>query len=219
VLPRRAAVLARRIVSSRVRYNTPMAADRKPPDPTRRSERSRQAILTAATDLVGEVGYTKLTVEAIAARAGVGKQTIYRWWPDKGAVLLDAYLALVGAEQGLTFPDSGDLEADLRLVLGFTVDSLADPVFEQRYRALLTAIQDDPKLAAALLDRLLKPWLEATKQRLRTAQRAGQIRNADLNVAAELLYGPVYYRWLLRTGPISRQYVDAVVAMTLRALT
>ena len=73
-----------------------MTGDRKPPDPTRRSERSRQAILTATADLLGEVGYSKLAVEAIAARAGVGKQTIYRWWPDKGAVVLDAYLALVG---------------------------------------------------------------------------------------------------------------------------
>jgi AcrR family transcriptional regulator len=158
-------------------------------------------------------------VEAIAARAGVGKQTIYRWWPDKGALVLDAYLALVGADQDLTVPDSGDLEADLRLVLGSLVDSLGDPVFEQRYRALLAAIQDDPKLAAALLDRLLKPWLAATRQRLRAAQRAGQIRGVDLEVATELLYGPVYYRWLLRTGPITRAYVDAVVAMTLRALT
>jgi AcrR family transcriptional regulator len=197
-----------------------MTQDRKPPNPARRNQRSRQAILSATADLLGEVGYTKLTVEAIAARAGVGKQTIYRWWPDKGAVVLDAYLALVGAEQDLTVPDSGDLEADLRLVLGTTVNSLADPVFEQRYRALLTAIQDDPQLAAALLDRLLKPWLEATKQRLHAAQQAGQLRNdVDLDVAAELLYGPVYYRWLLRTGPISPEYVNALVAMTLRALT
>jgi AcrR family transcriptional regulator len=196
-----------------------MTADRKPPDPARRNERSRQAILTATADLLGEVGYTKLAVEAIAARAGVGKQTIYRWWPDKGAVVLDAYLVLVGADQDLALPDSGDLEADLRKVLGFMVDSLADPVFEQRYRALLTAIQDNPELAAALLDRLLKPWLEATKERLRAAQQAGQIGDVDLEVAAELLYGPIYYRWLLRTAPISRQYLDAVVAMTLRALT
>jgi AcrR family transcriptional regulator len=196
-----------------------MTQDRKPPNPARRNERSRQAILSTTADLLGRVGYTKLTVETIAARAGVGKQTIYRWWPDKGALILEAYLALVGAEEDLTLPDSGDLEADLRLVLGSLVDSLADPVFERRYRALLTAIQDDPKLAAALLDRLLKPWLEATRQRLRAAQRAGQICDVDLDVAAEMLYGPVYYRWLLRTGPISREYVDAVVAMTLQALT
>jgi AcrR family transcriptional regulator len=197
-----------------------VTAVRNPPDPARRNQRSRQAILTATADLLGEVSYTKLTVEAIAARAGVGKQTIYRWWPDKGAVVLDAYLALVGANQDLTFPDSGDLDADLRLVLGSTADSLTDPGFERRYRALLTAIQDDPKLATALLDRLLKPWLAATRKRLRAAQQAGQLRDeVDLEVATELLYGPVYYRWLLRTGPISRQYVDAVVAMTLRALT
>jgi AcrR family transcriptional regulator len=193
--------------------------DRKPPNPARRNERSRQAILTATADLIGEVGYTKLAVEAIAARAGVGKQTIYRWWPDKGAVVLDAYLALVGADQGLTFPDSGDLEADLRVVLETMVDSLTDPVFDQRYRALLTAIQDDPKLSAALLDRLLKPWLDATKERLRAAQHAGKIRDVDLDVAAELLYGPIYYRWLLRTGSMSRQYVDAVMTLVLRALT
>jgi AcrR family transcriptional regulator len=196
-----------------------MTDDRKPPDPTRRNERSRQAILTATADLLGEVGYTRLTVEAIAARAGVGKQTIYRWWPDKGALVLDAYLALVGADQELAFPDSGDLEADLRLVLGSTVDSLADPVFERRYRALLTAIQDAPELAAALFDRLLKPWLAATTQRLRAAQQAGQVADIDLDVAAELVYGPIYYRWLLRTGPISHQYLDAVVTMTVRALT
>jgi AcrR family transcriptional regulator len=166
-----------------------MTRDRKPPNPARRNEHSRQAILTATADLLAEVGYTKLAVEAIAARAGVGKQTIYRWWPDKGA-------------------------------LGSTVDSLADPVYEQRYRALLTAIQDDPKLAAAMLDRLLKPWLEATTQRLHAARQEGQIRkDVDLDVAAELLYGPIYYRWLLRTGPLSRQYVDALVAMALRALT
>lgn len=66
----------------------------KTPDATRRSDRSRRAILDAALTLVGEVGYNKLTIEAIAARAGVGKQTIYRWWPSKAAVLLDASLAL-----------------------------------------------------------------------------------------------------------------------------
>src|SRR5829696_6088465 len=135
-----------------------MTRDRKPPNPARRNEHSRQAILTATADLLGEVGYTKLAVEAIAARAGVGKQTIYRWWPDKGAVVLDAYLNLVQADEGITFPESDNIEADLRLVLRSTVDSLADPAFERRYRALLTAIQDNRTLAVALLEKLLKPW-------------------------------------------------------------
>lgn len=62
----------------------------KPPDTQRRSERSRVAILTAALDLCAEHGYGNVTVEAIAARAGAGKKTIYRWWPSKGAVVLEA---------------------------------------------------------------------------------------------------------------------------------
>lgn len=67
---------------------------------------------------------------------------------------------------------------------------------------------------------MLQPWLAATTQRLRAAQQAGQIGNdVDLEVAAELPYGPVYYRWLLPTGSLSRKYVDAVLAMTLRTLT
>lgn len=68
-------------------------ANKAAPDSSRRSERSRRAIFDAALTLVGEVGYDKLTIEGIASRAGVGKQTIYRWWPSKAAVLLDAFTA------------------------------------------------------------------------------------------------------------------------------
>jgi AcrR family transcriptional regulator len=197
-----------------------MNAPVKTPNPARRSERARQAILTAAAELVSDVGYSRLTMEAIAARAGVGKQTIYRWWPDKGTLILDAYLALVGADTGLSFPESPDLAADLRTVLYVAADSFATPAIEAPYRALLTAIQDDPTLAGVLLDTLVKPWLAATRQRLAAAQLAGQIRaGTNLDVAAELLYGPIYYRWLLRTGPITREYVDTVVAVLLQAIS
>ncbi len=190
----------------------------KSPDPTRRSERSRQAILTATTELLGEVGYPKLAVEAIASRAGVGKQTIYRWWPDKGALVLDAYLTLVQGAGELTFPDTGDLGADLRTVLRSTVNPLADKDYEAFYRALLTAIQGDVKLSAELDERLMRPWLEATRARFHRASEAGQIDGADIDTAVDLLYGSVYYRWLLRTGPLSEQFGDSVVRLMLRAL-
>ena len=83
------------------------------PDPTRRNESARQAILAAAIALVAELGYEKASIEGIARRAGVGKQTIYRWWPSKGAVVLEALddsLATV-----VDFPDSGDIVEDLRV--------------------------------------------------------------------------------------------------------
>ena len=83
----------------------------RPPNPQRRSERARQAILDAAFRLSAERGYAQVTVEAIAASAGVGKQTIYRWWRSKGAVVLDALLQ--AAEPEIGFPDTGDIRADL----------------------------------------------------------------------------------------------------------
>ncbi|MEV5561081.1 TetR/AcrR family transcriptional regulator [Nonomuraea wenchangensis] len=193
----------------------------KQPDPARRSQRSRQAILTAARELVSEVGYAKLTIEAIAARAGVGKQTIYRWWPSKGAVVLDAFLALseAGPEQDMTLPDTGDLEADLKTVMRATVAEFADPAFEAPIRALNTEIINDPALAAQYQEKLAGPVDEAKKERLRSAQRAGQLAaGADLDLALELLYAPLYQRWLLRSGPLTPQYADALVDAFLKAM-
>ncbi|MFI6314523.1 TetR/AcrR family transcriptional regulator [Nocardia fusca] len=193
----------------------------KQPDPARRSERSRRAILAAARELVSELGYAKLSVEAIASRAGVGKQTIYRWWPSKGAVVLDAFLALSeeGPDQSMALPDTGDLKADLETVMRATVAEFADPAFEGPIRALNTEIINDPALAAQYHAKLAGPLDEAKKDRLRSAQRAGQLdAEADLDLALELLYAPLYQRWLLRSGPLTTEYADALVEVFLKAM-
>jgi AcrR family transcriptional regulator len=195
-----------------------MGDDAKAPDPARRNQRSRQAILDAAVDLLLEVGYAKLTVEAIAARAGVGKQTIYRWWPTKGAILLDVFLDLVRATESVAVPDTGDLAEDLKLGPRAQVQALARPRFAAPYRALLTVIQHDERLAAELRDKLVRPLLAATRERLRTARTAGEIADVDLEVAAEMIYAPMYYRWLLGTGPLSAGYAETAVDLALRAL-
>ncbi|MCY0954051.1 TetR/AcrR family transcriptional regulator [Streptomyces sp. H27-S2] len=188
----------------------------KTPDAARRSDRSRRAILDAALALVGEVGYNRLTIEAIAARAGVGKQTIYRWWPSKAAVLLDASLALAGdaeTEGGWTgFPDTGDLAADLKYVLRATVDEFGDARYEAPARALAAAGATDPGLGARFTEQLLEPQLALYEERLRTAREAGRIApDTDLRLTVEMLLGPLTYRWLLRTGPLTHAYTDALV--------
>ena len=187
------------------------------PDVARRSERSRLAILTAARDLLTERGYADLTVEAIAARAGVGKQTIYRWWPGKGAVILDA---LVEAAGETTLPDTGDLRADLRTVIRAVVAELADPALSATTRAVTIETLGDEHLAGQARDRLLRPQTEAVKARLRAGQAAGQLRaDADLDQAVEALIGPPYHRWMLRTGPLTEAYADGVVDLALGGLT
>jgi AcrR family transcriptional regulator len=192
----------------------------KKPDAARRSERSRRAILAATRELIVELGYAKVSIDAIAARAGVGKQTIYRWWPAKGAVVFDSVLELSADPSGevAALPDTGDLEADLRLIMRATVAEFADPAFEAPIRALNTEIANDPELAALYRERLAAPVDEAKKDRLRSAQRAGQLApDADLDLMLEVLYAPLYQRWLLRTGPLTEGYADALVAAALKA--
>ncbi|MFJ8044662.1 TetR/AcrR family transcriptional regulator [Kitasatospora sp. NPDC096147] len=192
----------------------------KTPDPARRSERSRQAILTAAAELTIELGYAKLTIEAIAARAGVGKQTIYRWWPSKGAVVFDALLATNADEAGsLALPDTGDLAADLRVLLRGTAEEMSTPFYDQAGRALTAEVLTDRQLLGEYKERLLGPLLAVTEERLRSARAAGQVaEDADLALAVELLYGPLYYRWLHGLGPLDQGYADGLVEQVVRAL-
>ncbi|MFD0884171.1 TetR/AcrR family transcriptional regulator [Streptosporangium algeriense] len=190
------------------------------PNSSRRSDASRRAILTAAFDLVGEVGYAKLSIEGIAARAGVGKQTIYRWWPSKGAVLFDAFLALSEEEDGeAALPDTGDLEADLKTVMRATVAELNDPRYDEPMRALNTEISHDPGLAAVYRERLDEPMREIKKRRLAAARQAGQLAgDLDLDLAVDMLWGPLLNRWLQRTGPLTPEYADNLVETALNGM-
>ncbi|MGW1884268.1 TetR/AcrR family transcriptional regulator [Streptomyces sp. NPDC001970] len=196
-------------------------ADTRVPDASRRSERSRRAIYDAALSLVGEVGYTRTTIEGIAARAGVGKQTIYRWWPSKAAVLLEAFLdrAEQAAQGEPELPDTGDLEADLKLVLRATVDELNSPPYDAPARALAAESVVDPALGAEFVHRLLEPSLQLYVRRLRAAQDAGHVRpGVDPRIALELLVGPLAHRWLLRTLPLTHEYADKIVEYALYGL-
>jgi AcrR family transcriptional regulator len=194
---------------------------RPAPDSTRRSEKSRRAILTAALDLVEEAGYAKLSIEGIAARAGVGKQTIYRWWPSKGSVLLDSLLALSEDPDGdvAPLPDSGDLEADLKLILRGTVAELNDPRYDQPMRALATEILHDPALAAEYAERLEGPLRQLREQRLRSAQRSGELpEDLDLALVLDMVWGPLFNRWAQRTGPLTPEFTDRLVETALNGL-
>ncbi|GAA2439068.1 TetR/AcrR family transcriptional regulator [Actinomadura vinacea] len=187
------------------------------PDPTRRSERSRQAILTATRELLFDVGYGNLTIEGIAHRAGVGKQTIYRWWPSKGAVMFESLVPADGPDAAL--PDTGDVEADLRTVLRAVVEQFNTPHLERMTRALAIEVHNDPVLGREMVERLLQPQLELTKERLRAAQRTGELAaDLDLQVAVELLFGPVFHRWMLRTAPLTPEYADTVASMAVAAM-
>ncbi|MEV4938794.1 TetR/AcrR family transcriptional regulator [Streptomyces zaomyceticus] len=201
-------------------------SETKAPDASRRSERSRRAIFDAALALVSETGYAKTTIEGIAARAGVGKQTIYRWWPSKAAVLLDAFLDLaaqaneaLGGDADSEIPDTGDLAADLRYVLRATVDEMNNPAFDAPTRALAAEGIVDPELGARFTEALLEPQLRYYVRRIEAAQAAGDVDpDVDPRIALELLVGPLHHRWIHRTLPLTHAYADALVDLALHGL-
>lgn len=197
--------MSTRHVPCRHCYGEPVPRSRSRRDPDR-----TDAVLRATLELAREVGYPKLSIEGIASRAGVGKHTVYRRWPSKGAVFLDAMLAELETE--LDYRDTGDVVADLREQMNAAREYVSGPQFGQLYAALIGEAQHDPALAKALHERWLVPLTDRTKVRLRAAKQQGQLReDCDLDLVIALLYGPLYYRFLLIPGEYGPSFVDAVL--------
>jgi AcrR family transcriptional regulator len=181
------------------------------PNPDRRSERSRTAILESALELCRERGFPKTTMEGIASRAGVGKQTIYRWWPSKAAVILEALNEQIG--DVTDFPSSGDIVADLTKQMTGVARLLPSDEFSPYTQGLIPAAQTDPELAETLLKVMVEPRARACRERLKLAQEQGQLRaDVDLDDVVELIYAPLYYRLLLHTRPIRPKDVPGILS-------
>ncbi|MEG9224451.1 TetR/AcrR family transcriptional regulator [Aeromicrobium sp. Sec7.5] len=166
----------------------------------------------AVLELAHEVGVDGLTMEGLAAAAGTGKQTLYRSWSSPVHILFDALLAASASHDGrVDVPDSGDLAQDLRDLVAGIVAELTDPGADALMRDVLIRLQAYPDLSAELQHRLLGPQTAAIADRFR---RAGV---ADPEQVTELLLGPIFHRWLLRTGPFTAPWGRAHVELVLRA--
>ncbi|MFI1370131.1 TetR/AcrR family transcriptional regulator [Streptomyces griseochromogenes] len=175
-----------------------------------RNDNRSEAIMRAALDLALEVGYAKLSIEAVATRAGVGKHTVYRRWPSRGLLFLDSVLTL--STEDLSHPNTGDVVADLREVITKAVDLLDQPPWGPLYRALIGEAQHDPEVATALNRRFIEPQTADTLARLKAAKEQGELApDFDLDLAFDVLSGPLYYRLLITQQPITHDYIDRVL--------
>lgn len=171
-----------------------------------RSEAAHKAILQAALRLVTRYGFRAVTVNEIAAEAGVGKMTLYRHWPNKSAVVMDALLVLIGDETA--FPDVGNALQSLRHQLDLQAAFFRSPR-GILIRSLVSEAQSDPELATAFRERWLVPRREGVEKTLRRAISEGSLRNDfDVGTAIDLLYGAIYYRLLLGTGSINEKFIE-----------
>jgi AcrR family transcriptional regulator len=190
-----------------------MSAETRPAKgraPHRRDENARLAVLHAADDLLVERGFGGVTIEGIAARAGVAKQTIYRWWPSKVDVLLDTLVD--DASRQLVVPDTGSAIDDTRRYLRVLARFLTREPAGKVLLALLGEAQHDAEMAGVFHHRYLDPQREREREMLKRGIAAGELPAAlDVDAALDAMSGPIVYR-ALTGAPIPRSFVDGLVA-------
>lgn len=179
-----------------------------------RSQATRAAILVAARELIAEKGYDAMTIEAIAERAGSSRQTIYRWWSSKAAIVADAVIAgqLHLPEQGIA--DTGELKDDLRAWVVAISETLHHPSGVQLVRALAAAASEDEQRAELLYERITGPFYQSLVERLETGKSAGQLSlRADPVAVADALMGTALLHTLTRRDSPDRmlRLVDELI--------
>jgi AcrR family transcriptional regulator len=181
-----------------------------------RSEQSRAAVLRATSELMLEVGLRAMTTEEIARRSGASKATIYKWWPNKYAVAIEAFLSEMLVESA--DPDTGSAHEDFRLALRGLIRFYAGSsgrVFAQ----LVGEAQFDPEVAVELRDRLVG----SRRQLVRAIWDRGVARgelcpDADPEAAIDLVFGPAMYRLVAGHAPLDDAAADAIVDVAMRGL-
>jgi AcrR family transcriptional regulator len=183
-----------------------------------RSEKAQTAILHAAAELLLNRGLDAVGMDAVAERAGVSKATIYRWWPNKEALALDA-LYSEWAEADAAMPHTGSLREDLVALLRPWARLVRSRPYARVIGTLVAKANSDPEFAAEYLTRLVKPRRDQAGAVLRRAAERGELdTGVRIDVALDLLYGALYHRLLHGHAPISDRFVADVVDTTMHGI-
>jgi AcrR family transcriptional regulator len=174
-------------------------ADRRPPGRPR-SARSHEAIVRAALELLVEVGFERLTMEQVQRRAGVGKATIYRRWASKSELVKEA-IQFFSSE--LPVPDTGSLTEDYAVVTDAALAIARNRNAALLMPRLLVEASNDAELHALFSAQLVEPRRAVVRTVLERARARGELRaDADLELAIDMLVGPIIYRFLIDGGDL-----------------
>jgi AcrR family transcriptional regulator len=181
-----------------------------------RCEETRQAILRAAYELLDEGGLAAFTIEGVAQRSGAAKTTVYRWWPNKGALAIESFLQV--AEKQSPFPTSASAVADLKAQLRGVARLFRGRV-GQLVSSILVEAQTDPETRRAFVEGYLNPRRATARKVFQRGIAAGELRaDLDPDLACDLLYGAVYMRLLLKHGGLGDAAVDLLAETVLDGL-
>jgi len=183
-----------------------------------RSEPARQAILAAAADLLLTRGLAAVSMDAVAARAGVSKATIYRWWPTKETLALDALYEQL-TEPSPEAPDTGTLRGDLLALLTGWIGRVGDRPFGRVIGALVTEAGTDPVFGKLYRERYVEPRRAQARLIFTRAIGRGEISvGTDVEAAIDLLYGALYHRLLHGHAPLTQEFVETVVGIVVAGI-
>lgn len=178
-----------------------------------RDHRIDDAVLSATTDLLVEVGFGRLSIAAVAARAGTHKPAIYRRWPTKAHLVHEAAFPV---DDAVLVPDTGDLATDLTGMVSGAVALFGQPVVRAAVPGLLAEFAADPTLHGRLLERLDEQVWGAVRRRFATATERGELRpDVDPSVVLELIGGATLLAMLIRADELDETWVESVVAILL----
>ena len=184
-----------------------------------RSEKARQAILAAAMELLFDQGLHAMSMDDVARTAGVSKATIYRWWPSKELLALDALAAEWAATPPSGQRDTGSLRGDLLARFRPWIRQLNRKPYARVVAGLVAEAQTDPEFAELYREHFVLPRRDATRELLRRARDRGEIApDTDLDVTLDLLYGPIYHRLLHGHAPLTERFAQQVIDIVIAAI-
>ena len=183
-----------------------------------RSEKAHKAILEAAAELLLDRGLAAVSMDAVAERAGVSKATIYRWWPTKETLALDALYTRWGAAAPAP-GDTGSLRGDLLELLEPWIRLVRTGPYARVIAALITEARTDPAFGTQYQRRFVQPRRDQAREIFARAIERGEVPpGLDLEVALDLIYGPLYHRMLHGHAPLDDAFVRAAVDMALAGI-
>jgi AcrR family transcriptional regulator len=185
-----------------------------------RSETAQAAILSAAIALLLDEGLHAMSMDDVAERAGVSKATIYRWWASKELLALDALSTDWAAATAIKRADTGSLRGDLLAFLRPWIRQLNEKPYGRVIAGLVAQAQTDPEFATLYREHFVQPRRDSTQLLFVRALDRGEILpNTDVEVALDLLYGPIYHRMLHLHAPLNDRFTKDVVDAVTKAVS
>jgi len=184
----------------------------------RRSQKSYDAIIKATLQQLEVKGYVKLSIEGIAAQAGVGKQTIYRWWSSKAALVIEAYSEEVSGRY--TPPETGSVQGDLEQFLVTVFTNISQPPSSYVMTGLIAEAQTNPEIGEKFFNGFILGRRQVLKEILQGGVDRGEIQpDVELSIITDMFFGPMWYRLLIGHAALDKEFAQTLIRNVLSGIS